>query len=187
MILLQLTVCAHFNQGAQSESSNMAVMEINLPSGFTVNADALPALRRLPTVSRVETDLDETRVVLYFAEMTKAELCPTVEAFRTFRVANQRPVAVVLYDVYDQSRRARSFYQAVPATLCDICDPTEEEDCPDDGCPVRPALAEPSYFPDFGGNVDRLTSGASGQQQMLGPLICLATAIMAAEVTIPQL
>merc|ERR1711955_61462 len=67
--------------------------------------------------------------------------CITIEAFRTHRVANQKPAPVLVYDYYDQSRRARSFYDIVPATLCDIC---EEEDCPDDGCPTRPR------FPNFG-------------------------------------
>ena len=48
---------------------------------------------------------------------------------------------VIVYDYYDQSRRARSFYDVVPATLCDIC---VGDDCPDDGCPDRPS------FPTFG-------------------------------------
>ena len=48
---------------------------------------------------------------------------------------------VLVYDYYDQSRRARSFYDVVPATLCDIC---VGDDCPDDGCPDRPS------FPTFG-------------------------------------
>ena len=56
-------------------------------------------------------------------------MCPTIEAYRTYRVAQQKPAPVLVYDYYDQSRRARSFYDVVPATLCDIC---EEE--------VRPGL-----------------------------------------------
>ena len=57
------------------------------------------------------------------------QVCPTIEAYRTYRVAQQKPAPVLVYDYYDQSRRARSFYDVVPATLCDIC---EEE--------VRPGL-----------------------------------------------
>merc|ERR1712203_523497 len=56
-------------------------------------------------------------------------------------VANQKPAPVLVYDYYDQSRRAMSFYDVVPATVCDIC---EDDDCPDDGCPDRP------QFPNFG-------------------------------------
>jgi len=56
-------------------------------------------------------------------------------------VANQKPAPVVVYDYYDQSRRARSFYDVVPATLCDIC---EDDDCPDNGCPRQTSV------PNFG-------------------------------------
>ena len=56
-------------------------------------------------------------------------------------IAKQKPAMVIVYDYYDQSRRARSFYDVVPATLCDIC---VGDDCPDDGCPDRPS------FPTFG-------------------------------------
>ncbi|XP_017300547.2 CD109 antigen [Diaphorina citri] len=58
--------------------------------------------------------------------MSKKELCPTVSAFRTHKVAQQKPVPVSIYDYYDQSRRARMFYEPRVATLCDIC---EGEDC----------------------------------------------------------
>ena len=34
----------------------MAVMEVNLPSGFTANTDSLPALRRYKGVKRVDTE-----------------------------------------------------------------------------------------------------------------------------------
>ena len=80
--------------------------------------------------------------MIYFDSITRVEICPTIEAFRTYRVANQKPAPVLVYDYYDQSRRARAFYDIVPATLCDICD---GDDCPDDGCPDRPRLTFGSY------------------------------------------
>jgi len=89
----------------------------------------------------VDTENRDTKVIIYFDTITKVEICPTIEAFRTHRVANQKPAPVLVYDYYDQSRRAMSFYDVVPATVCDIC---EGEDCPDDGCPDRP------QFPNFG-------------------------------------
>ena len=96
---------------------------------------------------RVDSEKGDTKVVLYFDSLTRKEVglsflgfvelnqhrgvqvCPTIEAYRTYRVAQQKPAPVLVYDYYDQSRRARSFYDVVPATLCDIC---EEE--------VRPVL-----------------------------------------------
>lgn len=87
--------------------------------------------------------------------MIRKEYCPTISAFRTHKVAKQKPVPVTIYDYYDSSefkllkqflkinfleeknrtnlnfctaRRARVFYEPKTATLCDIC---EGEDCGD--------------------------------------------------------
>jgi hypothetical protein len=151
---MKVTVCVNLNVGINDTVSNMAVMEVNLPSGFTADLDSLPALRRYKGVKRVESDKGDTRVILYFDGLKRPtnfdsnEVCPTVQAFRTHRVAKQKPAHVLVYDYYDQSRRARSFYDIVPATLCDICD---GDDCPDDGCPDRP------QFPTFGSYAFRET------------------------------
>ena len=163
---LQVTVCANYIQGGSARSSNMAVMEVNLPSGFTANLDALPALRRYKGVKRVDTERDNTKVVLYFESIGRAEVCPTISAYRTSRVANQKPASVLVYDYYDQSRRARSFYESVRATLCDICDPADE--CPDDGCPDRPTPSFSTYST-FGANVDVLNG--SGKLESLSAVV----------------
>ena len=39
-----------------------------------------------------------------FLQMTRKEYCPTVSAFRTHKVAKQRPVPVTVYDYYDQCK-----------------------------------------------------------------------------------
>lgn len=44
----------------------MAVMEVSLPSGFTVDRDSLPSLELSSHVKRVETKNGDTMVVLYF-------------------------------------------------------------------------------------------------------------------------
>ncbi len=163
---LKVTVCANYIEGGSSRASNAAAMEINLPSGFTADVDSLPALRRYRGVKRVDTAADDTKVVLYFERMTRAEVCPTVSAFRTHRVASQRPASVLVYDYYDQSRHARSFFDVVPGTLCDIC---QGEDCPDDGCPRRPS--QPTYDTYFyGSNVD-VADGAEGGRRRGPPLL----------------
>jgi CD109 antigen len=169
---MQFTVCVNYIEGGSSRTSNMAVMEVNLPSGFTANMDSLPALKRYKGVKKVETEKSETKVVLYFEMLTRSEVCPTFSAYRTHRVANQKPAAVIVYDYYDQSRRARSFYDVVPATLCDIC---IGDDCPDDGCPDRPT------FPTFGSyaygeNID--TAGDAGAISSSG-LVVFGAAAMA--------
>lgn len=130
---------------SERSSSNMAVMEVNFPSGFTADVDSLPSLEVSQNVQKVETTNGLTKAILYFNNIkNKIEYCPTVSAFRTHKVANQKPVSVVVYDYYDSckdyfffrvfifdhpvvsARRARLFYRARQTTLCDIC---EEEDC----------------------------------------------------------
>ncbi|KMQ97464.1 cd109 antigen [Lasius niger] len=131
---LQLSICSGFVPTKEANESNMAVMEVSLPSGFTVDRDSLPSLELSSHVKRVETKNGDTMVVLYFDKMIKEEYCPTVSAFRTHKVAKQKPVPVSIYDYYDSSRRARVFYEARRTTLCDLC---EDEDC-EDICVSKP-------------------------------------------------
>lgn len=84
-----------------NDESNMAVMEVNLPSGFTADVDSLPSLEVSQNVRKVETSHALTKVILYFNNITRKEYCPTISAFRTHKVAKQKPVAVVVYDYYD--------------------------------------------------------------------------------------
>ncbi|XP_011158223.1 CD109 antigen isoform X2 [Solenopsis invicta] len=131
---LQLSICSGFVPTEETNESNMAVMEVSLPSGFTVDRDSLPSLEISSYVKRVETRNGDTMVVLYFDKMVKEEYCPTVSAFRTHKVAKQKPVPVSIYDYYDSSRRARAFYEPRKTTLCDLC---EDEDC-EDICVSKP-------------------------------------------------
>ncbi|XP_012527299.1 CD109 antigen isoform X2 [Monomorium pharaonis] len=131
---LQLSICSGFVPTEETNESNMAVMEVSLPSGFTVDKDSLPSLEISSHVKRVETRNGDTMVVLYFDKMVKEEYCPTVSAFRTHKVAKQKPVPVSIYDYYDSSRRARAFYEPRKTTLCDLC---EDEDC-EDICVSKP-------------------------------------------------
>ena len=98
------------------------------------------------------------KIVLYFETLGRGELCPTISAYRTSRVANQKPASVIVYDYYDQTRRARSFYESPRATLCDICDPATSDQCPDDGCPDRPTPSFSTRYSTFEGDVDVLGS-----------------------------
>ncbi|XP_031630826.1 CD109 antigen-like isoform X2 [Contarinia nasturtii] len=137
---LHLTVCTSFVSIGNETKSNMAVMEVQFPSGFTADLDTLPSLEVSENVMKVETKNGDTIVVIYFDHLTRKELCPTLDAFRTQKVAKQRPAAVTIYDYYDNSRRARQFYKMRETTLCDIC---EGSDC-SDTCQIR-ASQQRSY------------------------------------------
>lgn len=118
---MQLTICSSF----VGEESNMAVMEISLPSGYVMDEDSLPALRTIKDVKRIETTGGGTGVSLYFDKMTRFTVCPAILAYRVHKVADQHKVPVVMYDYYDNSRRARVFYEPIKANVCDICTSTD--------------------------------------------------------------
>uniref|UniRef100_T1IYG2 TEP1-F n=1 Tax=Strigamia maritima TaxID=126957 RepID=T1IYG2_STRMM len=120
---LQLNVCAAYAENGAT--SNMAVMEVTLPSGFVIDRDSLPALHRVDEVKRVDIKDRDTTVVVYFDKLDNKLVCPTIKAYRTYRVAKQKATAVYVYDYYDQAKAARYFFQAPQATLCDLCEGDE--------------------------------------------------------------
>lgn len=84
-----------------SNRSNMAVMEVEFPSGFTADLDTLPSLEVSENVKKVETANADTKIIVYFDHLTRKEICPALDAFRTQKVAKQKPAAVTIYDYYD--------------------------------------------------------------------------------------
>ncbi|XP_045472124.1 CD109 antigen [Harmonia axyridis] len=136
---LQLSICIRFVNEKENSTddvrSNMAVMEVNLPSGYIVDIHSLPSLEISQNVQKVESKNKFTKVILYFNNISNViEFCPTISAFRIYKVANHRPVPVVLYDYYDTSRRARIFYKPPKSTVCDIC---TDIDC-ESNCIISP-------------------------------------------------
>ncbi|XP_055375533.1 thioester-containing protein 1 allele R1 [Condylostylus longicornis] len=120
---LHLSICASFvSVPGENNRSNMAIMEVNLPSGFTVDLDTLPSLEANERIKKVETRMRNTVVVIYFDYLGRREICPTLDAYKTYKVTKHRPVPVIIYDVYDSARKARMFYRAPKSTLCDICE-----------------------------------------------------------------
>ncbi|KAJ9588469.1 hypothetical protein L9F63_018159, partial [Diploptera punctata] len=98
---LYILVCARFAGSQGVKESNMAVMEVSLPSGFTLDTDAVPTLKLSQYVKRVETKDGDTVVVLYFEKMTQEDYCVTITGFRSHKVAKLKPVPVTIYDYYD--------------------------------------------------------------------------------------
>lgn len=136
---LQLRVCTAFVPDATAERSNMAVMEVSLPSGFTFDSDSLQQQLQHGKVKKVETKDGDTVAMVYFDDIDSQQQCPEFKAYRTHAVAKQKPSPVVIYDYYDNTRHARSFYTPPAISLCDICQ--NEIECRDD-CEVPEAGAE---------------------------------------------
>lgn len=52
----------------------MAIMEVALPSGYTIETDSLPSLQNSQNVKRVETKEGDTIVVLYFDKVSTVNI-----------------------------------------------------------------------------------------------------------------
>ncbi|XP_032591779.2 CD109 antigen [Drosophila grimshawi] len=127
--LLSVEVCAEYvplESSNQTSDSNMAVMEIALPSGYVSDADSFDKIEAVDRVMRIDTKNSDSTVMVYFNSLTPGDVkCIPVEGIRAHLVAKQQPAAVSLYDYYETDRRATEYYQ-VASSLCDIC---EGSDC----------------------------------------------------------
>ncbi|KAH8281371.1 hypothetical protein KR054_000154, partial [Drosophila jambulina] len=144
---LELAVCVDYVEEGKSKTSNMAILEVSLPSGYTADEDSFKdiqeiervrvssslALNYIPLITYffiflqlVETKNGASVIVVYFENLAKNEnKCIPIEAFRTHAVANQKPSSVILYDYYDTNKKATEYY-SIDSKLCDIC---EDDDC----------------------------------------------------------
>ncbi|XP_073826189.1 thioester-containing protein 2 isoform X3 [Musca autumnalis] len=129
---LLMNVCTEYQTPADSElqESNMAVMEISLPSGFTADVDSFDKIRLAKQVQRVETKNAETVIIIYFDSLKIGEpVCFDVFAEKSHAVAKQKPAAITVYDYYNTEQRGTVYYE-VKSSLCDIC---ENDEC-GEGC-----------------------------------------------------
>uniref|UniRef100_A0A452U7X1 CD109 antigen n=1 Tax=Ursus maritimus TaxID=29073 RepID=A0A452U7X1_URSMA len=111
---LNLNVCTRFLGPARS---GMALMEVNLLSGFTVPSDAIPLSE---TVRKVEHD--HGKVNLYLDSVNETQICVDIAAVRNFKVSNTQDALVSIMDYYEPRRQAvRSYNSEVKLSSCDLC------------------------------------------------------------------
>ncbi|XP_075152783.1 CD109 antigen-like isoform X4 [Haematobia irritans] len=125
---LLMNICAEYQPQGETElkESNMAVMEISLPSGYTADHDDFDKIRQSPQVQRIETKNSETVIIVYFDSlMAEQPVCFNVAADKSHAVAKQKPAAITIYDYYNTDQRATVYYE-VKTSLCDIC---EKDEC----------------------------------------------------------
>ncbi|KAM5325551.1 CD109 antigen [Glossophaga mutica] len=111
---LNLNVCTRF---LGPERSGMALMEVNLLSGFTVPADAVPLSE---TVRKVEHD--HGKLSLYLDSVNETQFCVDIPAVRNFKVSNTQDASVSIVDYYEPRRQAvRSYNSEAQLSSCDLC------------------------------------------------------------------
>lgn len=87
---------------ANTEPSNMVVLEAALPSGFVFNSELLNGLKTtLPLIKRIETKNADTVAVIYLDHLTTETVSLKIDGFREHIVDEQKPASIVIYDYYD--------------------------------------------------------------------------------------
>jgi len=112
--------------------SNMAVMEVRLPSGYYFDAETVDEVRKVENVRRHELEEADTKLNIYFDSFSNATSCLSVNANRVFQVANPAKASVLVYDYYDNTRRGVAFYEPPMLSICDIC--KDEKACKVKNC-----------------------------------------------------
>ncbi|CAM5099815.1 unnamed protein product [Eretmochelys imbricata] len=118
-----VNVCTRYLGSGASSKSGMALMEVDLLSGFSVSPDFISLD---DPVKKVEKD--NGKVNLYLDSLNETQVCVDIPAMRDFKVANTQSASVTIVDYYEPRRRAtRSYNSEVMQglTSCVFC----ENDC----------------------------------------------------------
>ncbi|XP_050079852.1 CD109 antigen-like [Anopheles maculipalpis] len=124
---LKMRVCASFIPKLADSRSNMALIEVNFPSGYVVDRNPITEQTTINPIENIELRYGGTSVVVYYNNMGVEQNCFTVTAYRRFKVALKRPAHVVVYDYYNPNFNAIKVYEVDKQDVCEICD---EADCP---------------------------------------------------------
>uniref|UniRef100_A0A3P9L213 C3 and PZP like alpha-2-macroglobulin domain containing 8 n=1 Tax=Oryzias latipes TaxID=8090 RepID=A0A3P9L213_ORYLA len=119
---ISLEVCARW---LHSGSSNMAVIEVPMISGFRADVESLERILMDKRVGLKRYELDGRKVLLYFDEIpSQCMTCVAFQAVREFIVGKTAPVPVKIYDYYEPAFEATRFYNVSESSplareLCD--------------------------------------------------------------------
>ncbi|XP_053670624.1 thioester-containing protein 1 allele S3-like [Anopheles nili] len=108
---LRMRVCTKFKPMLADEKSNMALVEVNFPSGYVVDKNAISDPTLVNPIKKTEIRFGGTSVVVYYDNMSRELNCFTITAFRRFKVALKRPAFVTVYDYYHSNLNAIQKYE----------------------------------------------------------------------------
>uniref|UniRef100_A0A182YIZ2 TEP1-F n=1 Tax=Anopheles stephensi TaxID=30069 RepID=A0A182YIZ2_ANOST len=124
---LRLEVCSSFIPKMSDARSNMALVEVNFPSGYSVDPKPITEATKQNPIQKTEVRFGGTSVVVYYNNMGTERNCFTITAFRRLKVALKRPAYVLVHDYYEPTLNAIKMYQVDDQGVCDVCEGAE---CP---------------------------------------------------------
>ncbi|XP_074834082.1 C3 and PZP-like alpha-2-macroglobulin domain-containing protein 8 isoform X2 [Carettochelys insculpta] len=108
-----------------SGSSNMAVLEVPLFSGFRADIESLEQLLMNKQIGLKRYEVDGRKILFYFDEIpSQCMTCVKFQAFREYIVGKTAPVPIKVYDYYEPAFEATRFYNVsenspLARELCD--------------------------------------------------------------------
>ncbi|KAG5674213.1 hypothetical protein PVAND_004193 [Polypedilum vanderplanki] len=112
---LQMEVCAYLING---NSSNMALMEIKMPSGYYYY-DAWWINNQNSDISKIETYEDYTVVDIYFNSISSKRTCVTFGAGKSYDIVGLKPGTIVVNDYYDTSKQGSTSF-SIPTNVQNV-------------------------------------------------------------------
>ncbi|XP_059124255.1 CD109 antigen [Peromyscus eremicus] len=121
---VNLNVCTRFLGPSRS---GMALMEVNLLSGFTVPSDTIPLSEMVKKV-----EYDHGKLNLYLDSVNETQFCVDIPAVRNFKVSNTQDASVSIVDYYEPRRQAvRSYNSKMKLSSCELCGEASCRPCED--------------------------------------------------------
>lgn len=94
-----------FSNGIDDMESNMALMEVAMPSGYIVDRDTLNKLmKNLEMIKRTEAKNANTVAVIYFDHIGKEKLEFSLCGMQAIKVKKLKPASITVYDYYDSCK-----------------------------------------------------------------------------------
>nr|XP_033811133.1 C3 and PZP-like alpha-2-macroglobulin domain-containing protein 8 isoform X1 [Geotrypetes seraphini] len=110
-----------------SGSSNMAVLEVPLFSGFQADIESLEQLLINKQIGLKRYEVDGRKVLFYFDEISsQCVTCVTFQAFREYIVGKTAALPIKVYDYYEPAFEATRFYNVSDSSPLarELCDGT---------------------------------------------------------------
>ncbi|XP_065357173.1 C3 and PZP-like alpha-2-macroglobulin domain-containing protein 8 [Calliphora vicina] len=103
---LDLEICYTY-----TTSSNMVIMEVNLPSGYRTDDEVLEDLQSNAFVQRIEPKKEYTTIMLYLDKLAiNKQNCINILAYKTNDVVERKSVPIMMYDYYNKTSYNSIFY-----------------------------------------------------------------------------
>lgn len=104
-------------------STNMAVAEIKLPTGWIAHTESVEELVKVKTgqIRRAEIQNDGTQVNIYFDKLTVISEVFSFTILQTLGLKETKPAIAILYDYYEKSIRVAANYSV--KTRCGVSNP----------------------------------------------------------------